>query len=397
LNDLLQKTGLIWVFLILSPALFIPAIARADDTEWWSSDFSFRNVYSINSSLIDADLVNFPVLVYLNSSVVEWINIQNDLDDLRFISSENELLDHEVDGYSDNDFAWIWVRIPEISNASDTVFFMYYGNVVALSVENASGVWDDSFVMVQHLSDNSTSTVLDSTSNDNDGTKKGINEPIEATGKIGKAQDEDGNDDYIVGTDIINVQKITWECWVYATSYPNNKFIVGLVNGLGSGTQEKVLYSSYGKLIFRVYDGGNKYTSIPVDTIPINQWVYLVGIQDGTNAKAYVNGVEVGTVACGDGFTGYGVPNIFIGGASATYTYLDAVFDEVRITNIARSVAWVSASYETQRLNLIELLEAESYFEPYAERGEILAAGVILALILVPLLILIIFAVRRKH
>jgi hypothetical protein len=49
--------------------------------------------------------------------------------------------------------------------------------------------------------DATTSTIKDSTSNNNDGTKKAANEPIEVTGKVGKAQDSDGVDDYIsIGT-----------------------------------------------------------------------------------------------------------------------------------------------------------------------------------------------------
>ncbi|GAH05838.1 unnamed protein product, partial [marine sediment metagenome] len=39
--------------------------------------------------------------------------------------------------------------------------------------------------------------ILDSTSNDDDGTKKGLDEPPEATGKVGQGQKGDGSDDYI--------------------------------------------------------------------------------------------------------------------------------------------------------------------------------------------------------
>ena len=31
---------------------------------------------------IDADLTDFPVLVYLNSSRIDWTHVQDDLDDL---------------------------------------------------------------------------------------------------------------------------------------------------------------------------------------------------------------------------------------------------------------------------------------------------------------------------
>ena len=41
-------------------------------------------------------------------------------------------------------------------------------------------MWEDSAVMVQHMTDNPDNAhIMDSTQYDNDGTKKGANEPIE--------------------------------------------------------------------------------------------------------------------------------------------------------------------------------------------------------------------------
>ena len=59
-------------------------------------------------------------------------------------------------------------------------------------------VWDSNYTMVQHMKDTTTSSITDSTSNNNDGTKKAANEPLQnTTGKINSAQYFDGNDDYV--------------------------------------------------------------------------------------------------------------------------------------------------------------------------------------------------------
>ena len=52
--------------------------------------------------------------------------------------------------------------------------------------------------MVQHMTDNPDNAhIMDSTQYDNDGTKKGANEPIETSGKIDSAQSFDGINDYV--------------------------------------------------------------------------------------------------------------------------------------------------------------------------------------------------------
>ena len=77
---------------------------------------------------------------------------------------------------------------------SNTSIFLYYdndhannANIDVINTAAGAAVWNGDFKAVYHMEDGaSTSAIYDSTSNNNDGTKKGANEPVEAAGKIGQ-------------------------------------------------------------------------------------------------------------------------------------------------------------------------------------------------------------------
>lgn len=141
---------------------------------WWDASWYYKIKLTIDQTKVDADLTDFPVLVYLNSSRINWALVQDDLDDLRFVNStENGLLSAELEKSVTNSEAWIWVKVPAVSGSVDTVIYVYYGNVGAASAWDAENVWDASAMMVQHMVNATTTTIIDSTANNNDGTSAG--------------------------------------------------------------------------------------------------------------------------------------------------------------------------------------------------------------------------------
>lgn len=206
--------------------------------------------------------------------------------------------------------------------------------------------------------------VIDYSSNGNHGTL--VNAPVYIAGKNGhgKALDfagwEGSVNDYVGSSQLVNTANVTVSAWIRvpAASIFNGS-IAGFMNGIGNGAADKSLYVATAdrKLYFYVYDGANKTTSAPTDVIPLNTWVHVVGTADGTNAKAYVNGVEVGTVAAGASYTGYTVPNFFVNGASGvpavTGYYYNVDIDEVRMYNRALTPSQILALYQqgATRLN----------------------------------------------
>ena len=100
---------------------------------------------------------------------------------------------------------------------------MYYGNPSCSSQQFPARVWDSNYAVVLHMSDATTSTVDDSTSNLNIGYKYIANDPQESQeGKIHKCQQHNSNNNYLRLNDDssldIGTGDTTMEIWLKTTS-----------------------------------------------------------------------------------------------------------------------------------------------------------------------------------
>jgi len=182
-----------------------PSVGKASPPyapeQWYGPDWLYRKEITIDHTQVSADLTDFPVLVYIDADAGLAAEAQSNGDDLLFTDSSDVKLDHEIEFFdSSNGELVAWVKAPLVQSSVDTTIYLYYGNPYASSQENAAGVWDNDYVMIQHLSETS-GTHYDSTANSNDGTP--LNGLIQGvTGITGGAAQLDGVDDFIdVGTD----------------------------------------------------------------------------------------------------------------------------------------------------------------------------------------------------
>jgi len=109
---------------------------------------------------------------------------------------------------------------------------MYYNNSGASNQQAVTDTWDSNFVMIQHMNDVTTSSILDSTTYDNDGTKAGANAPIQTTGKVGYCQLFDGDVDHINITEDISLEPVnsfTCEVWLKTQSIDASKQVFHVV------------------------------------------------------------------------------------------------------------------------------------------------------------------------
>lgn len=191
---------LIFLFsLILTPPYFKIQQVQAAGETWYNSSWTNRKQITIDHTKV-ADVAtpsttyaNFPVLVSLDS----LSNINANGTDIRFTSSDGVTeLPREIERYSSGSLkAWVKTTLTkDSSDSTDDIIYMYYGNSsatepTASSTYGSQNVWktdgvDTSEMMVQHMKDTTTSTITDSTSNANNGTKKASNEPLEADSQI---------------------------------------------------------------------------------------------------------------------------------------------------------------------------------------------------------------------
>lgn len=335
------------------------------------TDWKHCVTLTIPASKVDAALANFPV--YVNLSAASGINAA----DLTAIFDElgAESLKIRVttaDGRTEcyvevvswdrvAEVAELWVKIPDIRATEDTVLFFYFDvdhadNSAYVGVSGsvpAQNVWDTNFKLVCHMNDNpDTSSVMDSTSNDNDGTKTGANEPIEATGKIGEAQDFDGADDYInLGSPatLDDLTELTFSIWI-------NRDVINARHMYASKAQWYFGVQASNKLEATiVYDGvvASSFSSLTLSA-STDYFITVIYSESGDRKiYFYLNGTEIPAYdqqqASVGAKTSDAGSNLWIGNHVGGGICVDGLLDESSISNVVRSPAWVGASYETQR------------------------------------------------
>ena len=197
-------------------------------------------------------------------------------------------------------------------------------------------------------------TILDSTSNNNDGTKKGTDEPVEATGKVGQGQQYDGtNDDINCGAGAtLNISgNITLETIAKFSTSQNNRPLISRWGAdhsyvlliPGTPNDDKI------RATIMVSDTSKRATS--VGTYDDNAWHYYVGRWDGSNVLLNIDST-VETIT-GDATAGpIDTPadiDLILGAYidNPTSNVFNGIIDEIRISSTSRNSTWIKATYNT--------------------------------------------------
>ncbi len=159
-DGLEEINGQLWWY---SPVLHI----RAKGFAWYNTSYPYRKELTIDHTKVDDYLTNFPVLIDITDTDLAS-KAQSNGNDIIFTDMSNNKLNHEIEYYNSGHLI-AWVNVTSLSSTVDTILYMYYGNQTIGNQENPAGVWDENYMMVQHLNETS-GTHYDSTINDNDGT-----------------------------------------------------------------------------------------------------------------------------------------------------------------------------------------------------------------------------------
>ena len=252
------------------------------------------------------------------------------------------------------------VGVPNLSSSSDTEIYMYYGNSVAPDQSDTSGVWDSNFKMVQHLNNGViNSSTDDSTINYYDGDKKASGEPNEISGKINKAQNFDGSNDYINTGARMNMagwSALTAEAWVKyeeGTKADEYTIISNLISaattaGVNARVEPVGDYLEAYVLVQTNTTIGGSFADLHFDS----NWHHLVITYDTTNGlKASLDGATSGTSYASAASLDADASSVLNIGYASKLNTTDGFkgrIDEVRISNILRSTNWLSTEYNNQ-------------------------------------------------
>jgi len=328
---------------------------------WWNTSWLFRKAIRINHTKVGGVLENFPVLINITDSNLAN-NAQQDGGDIVFVDTSTGVkLNHEIE-YFDRNVGYLvaWVSIPLLTNTADKELEMYYGNPNTTNQQNPAAVWDSSHKMVLHL-DEEIGVHHDSTTNGNNGTPYGgVAQGI--AGKIDGADNFDGLKGYLEVPHSNSIAGFTTgftaSFWLKLNNTTEKQIILNKFNSKGNQRGWSIGFQNHtelGKVLrFSIsQDGVNSNTYYASFTPTAGEWYYITIVwKSGNVPKFYVNGAQKPTIRKGTISSIYnntGAP-LYIGkGRSSTNGYLDGTLDEIRISSIARSAAWILTSYNNQK------------------------------------------------
>jgi hypothetical protein len=328
-----------------------------------SLTYTTRKKLTVDQTKIDtADLTDFPCLVKLTSTNFDFSKSNPDGFDIRFTAADGAtLLKYERERHdSANSLAEYWVKIPTVYYDADTDFYIYYRTDDTVDGADPENVWDSNFKAVWTLKDATTSTILDSTANNKDGTKKGANTPIEVDGKIGKGQDfESSNSEYIDVSDPLDLTtgtEATFEAWVN----PENLSAEQKLFWHGKGTMQ--LFISGGDGLTKMHAGIRTSTPSWVGinggtTMSVGNWYHLaVTWKKNDYLKIYLNGASDASPVSSGNYYLYdysGTLPTKIGALGNNTSCLDGILDDLRISNVVRPAQWIKATYNSGNDSLL--------------------------------------------
>lgn len=335
---------------------------------WYNENWLYRIPVTIRSSEIDDDLTNFPVFVDLTDLPSSFFaNLNSDGGDIRVTLNDGvtEVSREVVSASTTAETGELYfLASTTLSSTTDEMFYIYYGNTSAsdyavTDTYGAENVWSNGYVLVAHMNDLTTASILNSANGSLNGTKESTNNPTETTtGKIYEAQDSSA-DHISFGNLGGGATAITIDAWFNSDNL-----------NPGSGDPD-----TYGQTIFSAHSSGN-YTWVTVggtggggspsearfcafDSSPTcdvssgaglqdNTWHYVSAAAiDGGAATIRVDGAQVANFTSDGGGTWNSGSTISDLRPNRNIEF-DGELDEIRVSNVVRSNQWRDASYRNQ-------------------------------------------------
>lgn len=310
--------------------------------------FAFYKFYQVKPSTITE--TQFGMAVLIEDSLPIGV-IQEALGlDIRAFDSDGLPIPYEYDDEitinpdTSADFA-VWVLMPEVK---DLDFIQLVFGKSGATDGQSTDTWDSHYRLVNHMSPD----LSDSTANGNDVFDRFLTSTTNVAGKIGRARQSDGTGAMRALSDAsldIDGTSITMSAWVRSGTITNARVFGKDNNGVNR---------SWSLLI------GNETTNVAqfilnlnvlgvvilTGTIPISDTVptQLVGTYDGAMMRLYVNGVlDVAMAASGAIITNINNVDIFSGNIITEFN-LTGDIDEIRVTDLPRSLDWVEREFANQ-------------------------------------------------
>ena len=292
------------------------------DWAWWNESKSDRICYNVSGFTENLPFcLNASYGIYINEvKQIGWVLYNTSISDYcSYYNDETDIV--MIGNFSGNES-----RIPiewEIGNSDSYL---------------SENVWDNNFKQVLLLNDANSTRVNDSTSNNNDGIKQDTNEPNEIDGFIGKAQDFDGDNDYIDLTGLTAGTTYTLSFWTKMDVNEHNTYHLDIESG-------RILWQwAESGTDIEIYDGGAVW--IPFGSTPtVDGWHYLVTTFNGSSSEisVYLNMTQLGST---ESYTPRNIGDaVYMGSTKTPDGWINGKIDHWTISDVIRSDAFNNQTY----------------------------------------------------
>ena len=336
----------------------------------YDTDWLYKSKIIVHHTAISSDLTDFPVYVRLSDAPSEFFtNVLSAGEDVRLVREDGlECAFDLVFISTGSSTGELHFKAPLLSNSSDTIFWLVYGNAnasayLATDTYGSQNVWTNGFIYVNHMQ-----SITGGDSVGNGGVATGVNSPTIVAGKLaGNAIEFNGTSQYMTHPDfaeLAGIGDLGISGWLYSRDYVNSRTVVGQVSLTGTSNRSLWLqvHSSVGASLYGSEDGGGSRDSAVeeghVTSLVENQWQHFIGWYDlstsnsSKNHKIYIDGVEdTAFIENGDGSitdTNNSSADLIIARLGGYGRYWDGYLDELRIFDAQRSDAWMAAEHTNQ-------------------------------------------------
>lgn len=357
-----QDTGLQFSDADATPAdVFVP-------TDWFDPNWKHRRpvrVGSIQSNespeMVTGPLKEFPLLIPLQGDA-HLKEHGKESADFRVTDSAGNPLPIDVERFDKGagDLA-LWVKLPRVEVSDETLLWLYYGGDASSAGQTSPReVWTADYESVWHLADEptgETNDVADATSRHPGTSRGGMSSSNRVLGIIGHALLFDGTDD---GIDLgsFNVSPaddpdgITLEAWVRFGSSSADQRIISKSTGPSTYQHWWMLDVTTGGGV-RTRVKGIYNQVFELQAIPISAAItyHLATTFDGSTVSLFVDGEQVAFLPVTEGALATGQVDVAIGDQPPTAGKrpFNGYIDEVRVSRVARSPAWLRTQFRNQK------------------------------------------------
>jgi hypothetical protein len=334
-------------------------IEQAGTVDWYSSNWTRRKRINIASAQVSGTHNHFPILVRVTDAGLRDYARSDGFDILFTLDGHTVKLNHEIERFVKTTGELVaWVRLPTLSAAGDYPIYMYYGNPGAADQSSPTAVWDSTFKGVWHLREDPGAAggggIKDSTANANHGAGDGSMTAANwVDGRIGKAIDFDGADDYIRLGNPASLQiagQITISAWVNTRVIPGAQIHNIAAHGYRFSPDQEVFFRLYnGKYQAGSWNGVDHKTEAAIPSEDLNTWVHLAATYDGHQWRLYRNGAQVAATANSTGAIAVDADWAIAARGGGGSRFFNGRIDELRIAAAARGAGWIATEYNSQK------------------------------------------------